>query len=254
MAAIAQCGVWVVKPASKSGVALSEVSVRPTRDAAERAEWDRLMDAHHYLGFRCLFGGGLRHVAEAAGGRWVALVGWAPGAFKVKARDAWIGWAPEQQFRRLHLVANNTRFLILPGFNGGNLASRVLSLSLRRLSADMRAARGHPVLLAETFVDPSRFEGTCYLASNWTMLGETRGYARDGGGWTAHGSPKRVFARALSADGRAALSGLDEPASWGAGRGRPEPPAARMTVRPQREDPGFFVGLERRIQVLEPVP
>ena len=71
----------------------------------------------------------------------------------MKARDAWIGWAPEQQFRRLHLVANNTRFLILPGFSGGNLASRVLSLSLRRLSADMRAARGHPVLLAETFVD-----------------------------------------------------------------------------------------------------
>ena len=199
--------------------------MRPVRGGAERAEWDRLMDAHHYLGFRCLFGGGLRHVAETADGRWVALVGWARGSFKVKARDAWIGWAPEQQFRRLHLVANNTRFLILPGMRGGNLASRVLSLSLRRLSADMEAARGHPVLVAETFVDPARFEGTCYLASNWTALGETRGYARAGGGWTAHGAPKRVFARALAGDARAALSGLDEPASWGAGRGCPEPPA-----------------------------
>ena len=213
------------KPRSASKVALSEVSVRPVRGGAERAEWDRLMDAHHYLGFRCLFGGGLRHVAETADGRWVALVGWARGSFKVKARDAWIGWAPEQQFRRLHLVANNTRFLILPGMRGGNLASRVLSLSLRRLSADMEAARGHPVLVAETFVDPARFRGTCYLASNWTALGETRGYARAGGGWTAHGAPKRVFARALAGDARAALSGLDEPASWGAGRGCPEPPA-----------------------------
>ena len=213
------------RPSSGSKVALADVAVRPVRDASEHAEWDRLMDAHHYLGFRCLFGGGLRHVAETADGRWVALAGWCAGAFKVKARDDWIGWASEQQFRRLHLVANNTRFLILPGLNGGNLASRVLSLSLRRLSADMEALRGHPVLLAETFVDPSRFAGTCYLASNWTVLGDTRGYVRDGGGWTAHGAPKRVLVRALAGDARAALRGLDEPASWGAGRTCPEPPA-----------------------------
>ena len=218
-------GVPRGKPAQGSRVAIAEVSVRPVRDGAERAEWDRLMDAHHYLGFRCLFGGGLRHVAETADGRWVALVGWVPGAFKISARDAWIGWAPEQQFRRLHLVANNTRFLILPGLNGGNLASRVLALSLRRLSADMEALRGHPVLLAETFVEPSRFLGTCYLAANWTALGETRGYARAHGGWEAHGVPKRILVRPLVAHACAALRGLDEPASWGAGRSAPAPPA-----------------------------
>ena len=213
------------RPSSTSKVSLSDISVRPVRDGAERAEWDRLMDAHHYLGFRCLFGGGVRHVAQTPDGRWVALLGWVAGAFKVKARDDWIGWAPEQQFRRLHLVANNTRFLILPGLNGGNLASRVLSLSLRRLSADFEALRGHPVLLAETFVDPARFSGGCYRASNWTLLGETRGYARDDGGWTAHGAPKQVYARALGPRARAALGGLDEPESWGAGRSDPEPPA-----------------------------
>ena len=202
----------VVGRSSARGLALSEVSVRPAVGGAERAEWDRLMERHHYLGFRCLFGGGVRHVAETADGRWLALAGWQPGAFKVKARDAWIGWAPEQQFRRLRLVANNTRFLILPGAGARNLASRVLSLSLRRLSSDMEAALGHPALVAETFVDPSRFEGTCYRASNWVELGETRGYARSHGEWVAHGRPKRVFVRPLSRGAREALRGLDEPA------------------------------------------
>ena len=85
------------------GAPLSEVSVRPAAGGAERAEWDCLMDAHHYLGFRCLIGGGF--------GMWRrAGAGWQCGAFKVKERDAWIGWASEQQFRRLRLVANNTRF------------------------------------------------------------------------------------------------------------------------------------------------
>ena len=165
------------------------------------------MDAHHYLGFRCLFGGGVRHVAESADGRWLALPGWQCGAFKVKARDAWIGWVPERQFRRLRLVANNTRFLILPGERVPNLASR--ALSLRCLSPDMEAALGHPVLLAETFVDPSRLEGTCHRASNWIELGETRGYAKSHGGWVAHGRPKRVFAKPLAPGALEALRGLD---------------------------------------------
>lgn len=189
-----------------------EVSVRAVRDAEERVRWDRLMDRHHYLGFRCLFGGGVRHVAEDAQGRWLALLGWQPGAFKIKARDEWIGWTSEQQFRRLRLVANNSRFLMLPGARVANLASRVLSLSVRRLSSDMRRLRGHPVLLAETFVDPSRFRGTCYRAANWLELGGTRGYARTGGGWEEHGRAKRVFALELAPGARSALRAVEEPA------------------------------------------
>ena len=212
---------------SEAGAAsLSEVSVRPASGGAERAEWDRLMDAHHYLGFRCLFGGGVRHVAVAADGRWLALLGWQCGAFKVKARDAWIGWTPEQQFRRLRLVANNTRFLILPWARTPNLASRALSLSARRLSSDMEAALGHPALLAETFVDPSRFEGTCYRASNWIELGGTRGYAKSRGGWVSHGRPKRVFALPLAPGALEALRGADEPAELPAPSSPPEPPSA----------------------------
>ncbi len=119
------------------------------------------MERHHYLGFRGLVGGGVRQVAEAPDGRWLALLGWHAGSFKVGVRDRFIGWTREQQFRRLRLVANNTRFLVLPGFRIPNLASRVLGLALRRLSCDMEAQVGHPVLLAETFVDPSRYAGTC---------------------------------------------------------------------------------------------
>ena len=205
-------------------MAIAEVSVRPVRDGAERAEWDRLMDAHHYLGFRCLFGGGLRHVAETADGRWVALVGWVPGAFKISARDAWIGWAPDQQFRRLHLVANNTRFLILPRAERRQPGVAGAGAVVAPPVGGHGGAPRHPVLLAETFVEPSRFLGTCYLAANWTALGETRGYARAHGGWEAHGVPKRILVRPLVAHACAALRGLDEPASWGRGAALPRRP------------------------------
>ena len=80
---------------------LSAIEVRPVIDAAGRARWDRVMAAGHYLGFRGMFGHGIRHVATGPDGEWLALLGWCAGAFKVKARDAWIGRAPEQLFRRL---------------------------------------------------------------------------------------------------------------------------------------------------------
>ena len=185
---------------------LRAVRVRPTRGLEERRRWDQLVKQHHYLPFQGLVGCGLRHVAELDG-QWVALVGWQAGAFKLKARDRWIGWIPEP-FRRLHLIANNTRFL-LPGLHRPNLASRVLGLSLRRVSRDMRALHGHPVLVAETFVDPSRFAGTCYRASNWLGLGRTRGYRRQSGGsprWHPHGQPKEIFVYPLQPDACQQLS------------------------------------------------
>ena len=138
------------------GIVLRELRVRLIRDAAERAAWDGLMEAHHCLGFRSPFGAALRHVAELPGGEWAALLGWSPGAFKVGARERWLGW----------------RFLVFPGFRVPNLAS------------DMEALRGHSVLLAETFVDPALFAETCYLAAGWQEIGETGASAgrREAGG------------------------------------------------------------------------
>ena len=208
-------------------VDLGDVSVRRVTDRAESARWDMLMSRRHYLGFRGLVGGGVRQVAELPDGTWVSLLGWHAGSFKVGARDRWIGWTREQQFRRLRLVANNTRFLVLPGCRTPNLASRVLGLSLRRLSRDMQDQTGHPVLLAETFVDPSRFAGTCYRAANWQEIGKTRGYARvPGGGWRKHGEPKTVLVRELCSSAREALRRPEDRGEWGLVVKRPGPPKA----------------------------
>ena len=205
-------------PAPAPSIDLREVTVRPTRGGREHRLWDRLVEEHHYLRFHGIIGKGLRHVA-LHGETWVALVGWQPGAFKLAARDRWIGWSAEQQFRRLHLIANNSRFVILGPGGVPNLASRVLGLSLRRLSADIRAAHGYPALLAETFVDVSRFAGTCYRASNWRSLGLTRGFGREPGGaarFRHHGRPKEIFMYELTDGAAEALSRDAVPESWNA--------------------------------------
>ena len=201
--------------AGRLEVVVREVVVRPAR-ADERRRWDGLVAEHHYLGFKQFAGRGLRHVAEWRG-HWVALLGWQSGAFKCGPRDRWLGWHRSVQFRRLHLIGNNTRFLVLPEASGTpNLASRALSLSLRRLSADWREAHGHPLELAETFVDPSRFRGTCYRASNWTRVGRTRGFARHNGRYVdAHGSRKEMYVRPLRPDARERLADAEDRAEWG---------------------------------------
>ena len=146
----------------------------------ERTRWDALMDQHHYLGFKRFAGRGLRYVFEWRG-QWVGLAGWQSGAFKFRHRDQWIGWKQKLLFTRLHLIANNTRFLILGAPSCfPNLASLALAAMVRRLSADWSAAYGHSLLLAETFVDPSGFVGI-YKAAGYTRLGYTKGYVRANG-------------------------------------------------------------------------
>ena len=110
------------------------------------------------------------------------------------------------QWRRLHLVANNARFLILPGWNQPNVASRLLGLNLKRLSADWEICHGHPILLAETFVDGARFRGTCYRAAGWQTLGQTRGFGKRNHRYWHHGQPKLVLVRAVTPDARARSS------------------------------------------------
>lgn len=174
--------------------------------AEERERWETLLERHHSLGAPQMVGKRLRYIAHLDG-QWLALIAWQSAALKCHVRDRWIGWSAVVHYQRLGLIANNARFLILPEARCPNLASRVLALNLRRLSADWQRAHGHGVLLAETFIDTARFAGGCYRAANWRILGTTRGYARrPGGGYTHHGEPKTVAVYPLDRHARAWLA------------------------------------------------
>ena len=153
--------------------------------------WDYLVHHHHYLGLPKLVGEHLRYLVYL-NGQVAACLSWASAAWKVKARDQFIGWNEESKRKNLHLIANNTRFLIPDWIRVKHLASRVLALNLRRLSADWQRIYGHPLYLAETFVDISRFEGTCYRAANWVFVGQTKGSAKKGNTYLYHGQPKAI--------------------------------------------------------------
>ena len=191
-------------PPGESGPLPGPLTVRLVR-AEERARWQLLLQQHHYLGCPRMVGQALWYVATV-GDAWVALLGWAAAALKCRPRDAWIGWAPPLQWRRLPLVVNNVRFCLLPGGTRPNLASQILARNLHRLSGDWARAYGHPVLLAETFVDPTRFRGTCYRAAGWQCLGTTRGFAKQNTGYVAHGQPKTVWVHPLRPGAVAALT------------------------------------------------
>jgi hypothetical protein len=182
---------------------LDGIIVRPVR-CEERARWRHLMRTHHYLGLRSIVGQSLWYVALFQE-QWLALLGWGAAALKCAPRDAWIGWSPPLRWRRLHLIANNARFLVLPEGRRPNVASRILALNTQRLSQDWERYYGHPILLGETFVDAARFRGTCYLAAGWVPLGQTLGFAKRGRGYVAHGRPKLVLVRPLCAEARQRL-------------------------------------------------
>jgi hypothetical protein len=158
----------------------------------------QLLRQHHYLGSLRPVGQRLYYLARDAAGQWVAVLIFSAAAKHLKHRDEWIGWSEEQRRRRLSLVTNNSRFLLLPGFSVPNLGSRVLRLTLERLREDWQTRYGHPVEVVETFVDPEQFCGTVYTASGWTELGQTDGWGRcQRDYYVKHDKPKRLFVRPL---------------------------------------------------------
>ena len=173
--------------------------VRPIEEG-ETPRWIDLMRKHHYLGFGKSAGKRILYVAMIDD-EWVALLSWAAAALHVRCRDRWIGWDGAVKRYRLRQVTNNTRFLILPDVQIKNLASRTLSLNIRRIRADWMDRHGVDIFLAETFVDPSRFKGTCYLAQGWEAIGLTGGFGHDpSGGYLEHGQQKMMLVQQLVHD------------------------------------------------------
>ena len=182
---------------------LREVKIRPIRKE-EFSLWKELMNKYHYLGYKRMPGKNIHYVATLRD-RWVALLGWGSAALKCKVRDDFIGWDEKKKLERLFLLANNVRFLIFPWINIKNLASKILSLNLKRLSNDFKLLYGHPVVLVETFVDLSRYKGTCYRAANWIYLGKTKGFSKRNRHYYPNNHPKGVFVYPLFKDAKALL-------------------------------------------------
>jgi len=141
---------------------------------AESRRWREQVERYHYLGCRAPFGANLRYWARYRD-RELACLLWNSPAWKMHARDAWIGWSDAQRQHNLQQIVNNGRFLILPGVRVKGLASRILALSARQMPGDWERHYGCRPLLLETLVDAARFRGTCYRAANWIVLGRTTG-------------------------------------------------------------------------------
>jgi hypothetical protein len=138
------------------------------------ALWNEYIDRYHYLGYAPLPGAQMRYFVKSED-QVLALSGFGAAAWKCAPRDESIGWDSETRKKNLHLVVNNARFLILPWVQSKNLASRILSIFAKRIAHDWYERYHYEPVLLETFVEKERFRGTCYKASNWTCVGDTKG-------------------------------------------------------------------------------
>jgi hypothetical protein len=184
------------------------ISLRLVNTAQQRTLFRETIERHHYLGYRIPFGAHLCYLIEVAqpAPTVVGALQFSSPAWRMAARDDWIGWTDTLRARHLQRIVNNSRFLILPSARIKYLASHVLSLASRRLVSDWQASYHVEPLLLETLVDTQRYSGVCYRAANWLELGQTSGRGRQDRTHTRHGaSPKRLFVYPLRSDARASL-------------------------------------------------
>jgi hypothetical protein len=141
-------------------------------------QWNELMSRHHYLGAGPLCGAQLRYLVHSPHYGYVGALAFSAAAWRLEARDQWIGWSEPARRQNLSRIIANSRFLIVPHVKAPNLASHVLGMALRRIRSDWMDRYGEDPVLVETFVEKRRFRGTCYQASNWINAGETKGRGR----------------------------------------------------------------------------
>ena len=189
---------------------LAGLRLECVRDRAQARQYRTLLQQHHYLGYSATAGAQVRYLIVAAQGV-LGAMGFGAAAWKVRARDTWLGWDQAQRRARLHLVVNHTRFLLGPWGRCPNLGSKVLALAARRLGRDFRARYGYAPVLLETFVQCDRFTGGVYRAANWRCVGSTQGRGRNSRSHAATQPVKTVWLYPLIHDFRAALLGGPPP-------------------------------------------
>ncbi len=177
--------------------------------------WAEYIERYHYLGHRVPMGASLRYFARSprCPEQVLACLLWSSAAWKMAARDRWIGWSAEQRARNLPLIVNNSRFLILPWVHVAGLASKILGHCARQLPGDWERHYGYRPLLLETLVEEERFRGTCYRAANWTPLGRTQGRGRMDRHHQVPLRPKLLFVYPLTRDVQQRLCRAAAPAS-----------------------------------------
>ena len=202
-------------PTHEQQSVLNELEVRCLVERAEMQRWNELVCEHHYLENANLVGEQLRYVITFRG-QWLALLGCSAASFHLKDRDRWLGWSDLQRRARLHLLAQNSRFVILADRGKWpNLASRALALVCQQLSRDWQQTYGHPIAAVESFVDSQLFRGTAYKACNWTLLGETDGFKRVAEDfYVRHDRPKQLWVKSLAPDAPGLLSSAVLPEPW----------------------------------------
>ena len=159
--------------------ALPCVQLRIVMGRQQSRLWNEYIHRYHYLGYKPLPGAQLRYFVISENNI-IALLGFGASAWQCAPRDKYIGWTHDQRKKKLQYIVNNARFLILPWVKCKNLASKILSLTSHRLSRDWQGHYGYQPVLLETFVERDRFAGTCYKASNWVLVGQTKGRGKLG--------------------------------------------------------------------------
>lgn len=173
-------------------------------------QFQRYLRQYHYLGFRGPVGENIGYLVRSAAGADLACALFGAAAWQCAPRDRWIGWSGEQRARGLALIANNSRFLVLPHVRVPGLANHILARIARRIDADWQERYRHRIHLLETFVQPDRFRGTCYQAANWVRVGQTTGRTRQSQRHRdneVHAPVKDVYLYPLSSDARRQLCG-----------------------------------------------
>ncbi len=158
--------------------AIGDIAIEMVRRTAGEPLFNSLIEQFHYLGYEQPVGEHLKYLVTVRE-QPIACFAWSSSPRHLGCRDRFIGWNSEQRRRNVHLLAYNTRFLILPWVRVPHLASHLLGRMGARISCDWQQNYAHPVYLLETFVDPGRFRGTCYRAANWRPLGYTTGRGKD---------------------------------------------------------------------------